>query len=164
MKNTATELDRRVAAAAALAKLLPSTSELSAGPSIGDPTDGATTAVVASFVGERSADLAVVLVDAQAMADASGSDLVSLADVLRPALEAAAVELGNGVLGEVRVDDASALFADVDTEVFSLDNGGQLAGWLPSECGRTASSPAPPHSARSRWSASSAASPASRWP
>ena len=130
MKNTATELDRRVAAAAALAKLLPSASELSAGPITGDPSEGAATAVVASFVGERSADLAVVLVDAQAMADASGSDLVSLADVLRPALEAAAVELGNGVLGEVRVDDASALFADDDTEVFSLDNGGQLAGWF----------------------------------
>jgi flagellar motor switch protein FliN/FliY len=130
MKNTATELDRRVAAAAALAKLLPSSSELSAGPISGDPSEGAATAVVASFVGERSADLAVVLVDAQAMADASGSDLVSLADVLRPALEAAAVELGNGVLGEVRIEDASALFADDDTEVFTLDSAGQAAGWF----------------------------------
>ncbi len=129
MKNTATELDRRVAAAAALAGLLPSTSELRATPG-GAPAEGVTGAVVASFVGERSADLAVVLVDAAAMAEASGSELVSLTDVLRPALEAAAAELGTGVLGEARVEDASALFAADDTEVFTLESAGQPAGWF----------------------------------
>jgi len=130
-----TTLDPQVAAAAALARLLPSATELSAdhrGAGTEEPGAGTRTAVVASFVGERSADLAVVLVDADAVSAASGTDssLVSLADILRPALEAAAVELGTGVLGEARIDDATALFADPETLVFTLATGGVAAGWF----------------------------------
>lgn len=134
-KSTTPVLDRRAAAATALAGLLPSTVELTADPVIGDATGGAdagASAIVASFVGDTSADLAVSLVDAAAMAAASGTDsaLVSLVDVVRPALEAAAGELGTGVLGEVRTDDASALFADPDAAVFSLSSEGTVAGWF----------------------------------
>ncbi|MET4782761.1 flagellar motor switch protein FliN [Glaciihabitans sp. UYNi722] len=126
-----TVLDPRTAAAHAMAALLPSTAELTAGPFDGS-TVVASTAVVASFVGEVSADLAVVLVDSDALAAASGTDsaLVSLVDVLRPALEAAALELGTGVLGDVRNDDATALFDDDDTEVFTLSAAGIPAGWF----------------------------------
>ena len=133
MKKTA--LDPTVAAAEALARLVPSTTELSAqhrGTTPGEPGPGIRSAVVASFVGNPSADLAVVLLDAEALSAASGTDsaLVSLADILRPAFEAAAAELGTGVLGDAATDDATALFADPETVVFTLTAGDAAAGWF----------------------------------
>ena len=111
-----TTLDQNVAAAAALASLLPSATKLKATMlDVSDaPTIPLTEAVVVSFVGETSADLAVVLTDPDAMTVAAGTDssLVSLGDVLRPALEGAADSLGTGVLGEATIQDATALFAD----------------------------------------------------
>src|SRR5699024_2027784 len=96
------------------------------------PTIPLTGAVVVSFVGETSADLAVVLTDPDAMTVAAGTDssLVSLGDVLRPALEGAADSLGTGALGEATIQDATALFADPDTAVFVLAGRGAPTGWF----------------------------------
>ncbi|MBT1002809.1 flagellar motor switch protein FliN [Paenarthrobacter sp. DKR-5] len=89
-------------------------------------------AVTATFVGALSADLAVALVDTTVLSAAAGTDspLVSSADVLRPALEAAAAVLGAGVLGESRTEDAFALFNDPGTVVFELISAGSTAGWF----------------------------------
>jgi flagellar motor switch protein FliN/FliY len=124
------------AAVQALLTVLPTASVLTAvrtsglaaersGAALGD-------AVVASFVGATSADLAVVLVDPAVLDAAAGSEsgLVSRDDVLRPALDRAASTLGLGVLGDARIDDASALFHDQDTMVFDLVGAGVSVGWF----------------------------------
>ena len=89
-------------------------------------------AVVASFVGTTSADLAVVLSDSASLDAAAGanSQLVSSQDVLRPALESASGALGIGVLGDSRLEDASALFSDEATQVFELSAQGVVTGWF----------------------------------
>jgi len=89
-------------------------------------------AVVASFVGATSADLAVVLADAGSLDAAAGAEsgLVSRDDIIRPALERAAGVLGLGVLGDARIDDATALFLDAETVVFDLTGGGVTFGWF----------------------------------
>ncbi|MCU1546787.1 MAG: flagellar motor switch protein FliN [Homoserinimonas sp.] len=124
--------DVNVEAAEALTALLPSAKPLTAEPLQGELPAGLGAAVVANFVGETSADLAVALLDSDAMTVAGGTDsaIVSLIDVLRPALESAAATLGSGVLGDARQEDASALFADDDTVVFVLMNGRATAGWF----------------------------------
>lgn len=132
MKSTTQDLT--AAAAEALAALLPSATKLKATilPAAEVPGDLLGAAVVASFVGERSADLAVVLTNPDTMTAAAGpdSDLVSVADVLRPALEGAADTLGSGVLSDARVEDASALFADPGTVVFALAGRGAPTCWF----------------------------------
>ena len=127
-----TAIDPCSAAAEALARLLPSTAILEAIAIEGAPIGPFDSAVVASFVGVTSADLAIVFLDPIETADAAVADsqLVSIIDVLRPALEAAAGVLGSGVLGESRLGDAAALFFDRATEVFSLSAGGSAAGWF----------------------------------
>jgi flagellar motor switch protein FliN/FliY len=131
---TTTTIDRNVVAASALAGLIPSATKLTATllDASDAPTVALTDAVVVSFVGEVSADLAVVLTDPEAMTVAAGPDsaLVSVGDVLRPALESAAGKLGSGVLGDVATGDASALFADPDTKVFVLAGSGAPTGWF----------------------------------
>lgn len=89
-------------------------------------------AAVASFVGATSADLAIVLMDPAAFDAAAGSTsgLVASHDVLRPSLESAAGVLGVGVLGDTRVEDASALFTDAETRVFELGTAGHVTGWF----------------------------------
>jgi len=125
-------IDPRSAAADALVRLLPSTSILEAVVLEGVPAGPFDNAVVASFVGESSADLAIVFLDPIETADAAVADsqLVSIVDVLRPALDAAAGALGSGVLGDARVDDATALFSDPTTKVFALSAAGSAAGWF----------------------------------
>jgi flagellar motor switch protein FliN/FliY len=88
--------------------------------------------VVTSFVGSVSADTAVLLADMDQLAAAAGTDnpMVSVSDVLRPALEAATGVLGTGVLGESRRESADALLADPETVVFELTAAGQPAGWF----------------------------------
>ncbi|TXN29203.1 flagellar motor switch protein FliN [Lacisediminihabitans profunda] len=131
MKKT-TATDPRAKAAEALARTLPSTSVLEAIAIEGHPAGPLDSAVVASFVGDRSADLAVILNDAESMKAAAGTDsaLVSMVDVLRPALEAAAAVLGTGVVADSRIEDATALFQDPATEVFALSSEGVAAGWF----------------------------------
>ncbi|GAB3583653.1 hypothetical protein GCM10027406_28630 [Leifsonia lichenia] len=97
-------------------------------------------AVVATFVGNVSADLAVVLLDAPSLVDdaADGSPVVALQDVLQPAIEAASDTLGAGVLDDARVEDATLLFEDVDTTVFELAGASGIVGWFAIR-GRTSS-------------------------
>ncbi len=94
--------------------------------------EAATDAVVASFVGGLSADLALVLTDLEAVIAAGGTDhgIVAVTDVLRPSLEAAASVLGVGVLGEASRESAAALLADPDTVVFELTAGDVPSGWF----------------------------------
>ncbi|MEO7122007.1 MAG: flagellar motor switch protein FliN [Lacisediminihabitans sp.] len=132
MKKSTT-LTLQDAAADALVALLPSATAvtwtlLDDGDSVADKVGSA---IVASFVGSTAADMAVVLADTSTLAEAAGDDtLVSPADVLRPALEAAAQPLGTGVLGDARVDDAAALFSDEETIVYALKAGKTAAGWF----------------------------------
>jgi flagellar motor switch protein FliN/FliY len=92
----------------------------------------ASSAVVTSFVGSLSADTALLLADMDQVAAAAGTDspLVSVVDVLRPALEAATSVLGAGVLGDSRLESADALFADHSTVVFDLTAAGETVGWF----------------------------------
>ena len=93
------------AAADALVTALPTPSPLRAVPLEASLAQGrrsaASTVVTTSFVGSVSADTALVLVDMDQLTAAAGTDspLVSINDVLRPALEAATGVLGAGVLG-----------------------------------------------------------------
>jgi len=96
--NAPTDVAVAQAAASELARLLPS-----AVPLVPVPFDAAAApgpdavAVRASFVGGVSAELLVVA-DAAVAQVLAAADAVSLADALRPALEAAAATLGPGVL------------------------------------------------------------------
>ncbi|QKS14288.1 flagellar motor switch protein FliN [Curtobacterium sp. Csp1] len=122
------------AAAESLAAQLPTAAPLSAVAQPGGAPavvlEAAADAVVASFVGGLSADLALVLTDLEAVVAAGGTDhgIVAVTDVLRPSLEAAAGVLGVGVLGEARRESAASLFADPETVVFALTAGGGVAG------------------------------------
>ncbi|RDH96161.1 flagellar motor switch protein FliN/FliY [Curtobacterium sp. AG1037] len=124
------------AAAESLAAQLPTAAPLSAVAQPGGAPavvlEAAADAVVASFVGGLSADLALVLTDLEAVVAAGGTDhgIVAVTDVLRPSLEAAAGVLGVGVLGEARRESAASLFADPETVVFALTAGGVAGGWF----------------------------------
>lgn len=122
----------QTAAAEALVGLLPTPVPLQVRPVDSVPTGRASGAVIGSFVGSTSADLAVVMTDTSAVRAAAGTDtpLVAAADVLRPALEAASAVLGSGVLGDTRIDDASTIFADRETMLFELSDNGTEAGWF----------------------------------
>lgn len=91
----------------------------------------ATTAVRAHFVGASSADVVLVAHDAIADAVAGAGDGVSVADVLRPALEAAVAPLGVGVLDTVREGALGAGLTEADSEAFALvDGAGQAQAWF----------------------------------
>jgi flagellar motor switch protein FliN/FliY len=133
---TGTTITLHTAAAEALVAQLPTPAPLRA-----VPVDAATaqarrstasSAVVTSFVGSLSADTALLLADMDQLAAAAGTDspLVSVVDVLRPALEAATAVLGAGVLGDSRLESADALFADPSTVVFDLTAAGETVGWF----------------------------------
>ena len=121
-------------AASALVRLLPTAIVLEPlpYPGLGLPLEETPMAVTASFVGAESADLAVVLSSSTPLADIAGSEspLLSEADILRPALEAAGATLGVGVLGDARVEDASALFSHPSTVIFELHAREGRAGWF----------------------------------
>ena len=95
-----------LSAAEALAALIPTTTPVTAAPADPAAPLAAGKAVSATFIGSVSADLSVVLADVNSVAGAGRSDLLSLTDVLRPALEAAAAGLGAGVLDEARIDES----------------------------------------------------------
>lgn len=122
------------AAADALAELLPTSVPVRAVKSSVHqmPAGLATAATSGSFVGATSADVALVLPAGSVPVEAAGTDspLVSAADVLRPALEAATAVLGAGVLSDTRTDDATALFADPEATVFELTANGRPQGWF----------------------------------
>jgi flagellar motor switch protein FliN/FliY len=91
-----------------------------------------TPAVAASFVGATAADVAVILNDAPELAKAAGteSSILSVIDLLRPALEAATAVLGVGVLGDAHLEESASLFSDPDAAVFELTLDGAPAGWF----------------------------------
>lgn len=90
----------------------------------------ASTAILASYVGETSADLALVLLDTSFLAKASGSkSRVKPSDVIVPALQESASVLGVGVLSDAVEGDASALFADSDSGIFELLSDDAVLGW-----------------------------------
>jgi flagellar motor switch protein FliN/FliY len=121
------------AAAQALAGVLPTGAPLSPLLETAGGFSGRTgSAVVASFVGALSADLAVVLLEAPTLVDegADGSPVVALQDVLQPALEAASDTLGAGVLDDARIEEAAELFGDPAATVFALHGAAGVAGWF----------------------------------
>jgi flagellar motor switch protein FliN/FliY len=130
----AAETDELVRAAAeALARLVPSDVPLTVSPCEPGTGPGADeVAVTASLVGTRSADLAVIAKTAieEALAGAGAGALVSVADALRPALEAASATLGEGVLGEAQIRDAGTAFGAEDVHVFALEAAGVVRGWF----------------------------------
>ena len=93
-------------------------------------------AVTATFVGSVTADLALMLSDRTFLDEAAGGmaggrgGVVSVTDVLRPAMEAASSVFGAGVLSDLRESDASGLLTDPDTAVFELSDGTNPAAWF----------------------------------
>ncbi|MFI2753217.1 flagellar motor switch protein FliN [Cellulomonas sp. P22] len=120
-------------AAAAVARLLPSTVPLVAVPAVaGQGPEAQDVAVVASFVGSPSADLVIVaegaVREALAAAAEAGAPL-DLADALRPALEAACARLGAGVLDAASTATAGDVVA-ADAHLFALEHEGTAHGWF----------------------------------
>lgn len=87
--------------------------------------------VSATYVGPRSADLALILLDRTELIAAGGGDArVRLGDVLRPALELASDVIGGGQLGEVGDGVPASLFQSADAVVFDLIGEEGVAGWF----------------------------------
>ena len=123
------------AVAAAFAARLPTAVPVAAhaAQSSGDTGD----AVVVGYIGETSAQLAVQILDADALVDGLGE--APLADRLHGALDAATEVLGAGTLGEASVEDASHIFAHPLAQVFDLQDGsGRTIGRLAVRITRTA--------------------------
>jgi len=122
-------LTQQAIAADALAALLPAPTPLQATPwpvTAGEiPAAGMSTLGV-DYLGAVSAELAIKLppTSQAAIRDAGGPGALSAADILRPALEAAAQTLGSGVLGDVTEGASAALFDDPKTAVYRLTEPG----------------------------------------
>jgi flagellar motor switch protein FliN/FliY len=130
--RTALQTSEQQLAVDALIKHMPGTANLSSA-AIESPLPvpaAAASAILASWVGETSADLALVLVDSSFLAEASGSQtLVKPTDVIVPALQESAGVLGTGVLSDAVEGDAATLFADPEAQVFELLAAGVVIGW-----------------------------------
>jgi flagellar motor switch protein FliN len=127
--RTAPALDARTAADL-LVGLLPSTVPLTVAPLVPGagpaPTD---TAVVATFVGATSVEL--VLVAETAVSESlAGQAGVSLADALRPALEAAAGAFGHGVLDAAEVRPVGGDLTGDALTAFALEADGVPQAWF----------------------------------
>jgi len=110
-------------AASELARLLPSSVPLAVEPF--DPGTGPApdaVAVRASFVGATSAELVVVADQAVAEAVAAAGG-ISLAETLRPALEAACATLGAGVLDATHAGPVAGALTDDGVLAFALVGG-----------------------------------------
>jgi flagellar motor switch protein FliN len=89
-------------------------------------------AVVASFVGRPGATFVLVadaVVAELTQAGVAAGTPVAVADALRPALDAAAGELGVGVLEGVRTESAEAAFSP-ETSVYALQAAGVTVAWF----------------------------------
>ncbi|WP_127126446.1 flagellar motor switch protein FliN [Georgenia sp. SYP-B2076] len=128
--NPIATTSRDLRAAEELARLLPSPVALVPRPARDGERPGAdATAVVASFVGQTSAELVVVA--QQAVADAmAGAGNLSLAEALRPALEAAAHTLGAGVLGTAELRPAAEVLTGPGIAVLALEADGAVQAWF----------------------------------
>lgn len=115
------------AVAAAFAARLPTAAPTvaQASQASGDTGD----AVIVTYVGEASAQLAVQILEADALID--GLSEAPLTDRLQGALEAAVVALGAGRLDEATMGDASAVFSHPAAQLFDLqDESGRTIGRL----------------------------------
>ncbi len=118
------------AVAEELARLLPSSQPLVARPAEpGERPAPEAVAVVASFVGQGSAELVVVAEEAVAEAMA-GAAALTLAEALRPALEAASQRLGTGVLSAAEERPAGDALTGRDVQLFALTAGGGVQAWF----------------------------------
>lgn len=116
-------------AAQELAGVLPSPTPLRvAGPATEPPAEDAQ-AVVATFVGGQSAEVVVVPHEsvAAALAEAGG---LSLAEALRPALEAAVSILGAGVLSTAELRTAGEVVSGSGMELVALESEGRTQAWF----------------------------------
>lgn len=114
-----TTLDQR-AVADELARLLPSSLPLQARPA--DPAERPmpeARAVTATFVGRESVELVVVAEEAVTEAMAAAGTL-TLAEAVRPALEAATRSMGAGVLSTAEERSAGEVLAGGDIALFAL--------------------------------------------
>ena len=134
MTETQTQTQLHGAAAEAFARLVPASGRVAVralGPT--ERAIHAAHAVVVTFVGKRSADLAVVLRDPRSLDAAAGAleaSALNTSDILRPALEAAVDGLGSGVLGEADSSRAAELFADPDTAAYELSAPDGFVAWF----------------------------------
>ncbi|MDN4472364.1 flagellar motor switch protein FliN [Demequina zhanjiangensis] len=119
-------------AAELLVEQLPTATPLTAVPLGPGQAPAADTKITrAHFVGSTSADLVLVAHDAIAEALAGAGAGVEAADILRPALEAAATTLGAGVLDTALEDTLGEAFMDPDMEAFVLvDADGAAQAWF----------------------------------
>lgn len=132
------------AVAEELARLLPSSQPLAARPAEpGERPAPEAVAVVASFVGQGSAELVVVAEEAVAEAMA-GAAALTLAEALRPALEAASRRLGTGVLSAAEERPAGDALTGRDVQLYALTAGSGVQAWFGI---RTVSTAAPVSSA-----------------
>ena len=100
-------------------------------------------AVVASFIGDTSAQLAVQLLDPAALVD--GMPDAPLTDRLHGTLIAAVGALGPGTLGDPALEDASAVFTHPLAQVFDLvDDAERTIGRLAVRITRTSGAAAAP--------------------
>lgn len=131
--KTALKTTKQELAVEALIRHMPGTANLRSEPA-GAPSPlpaSASTAILASWVGETSADLALVLNDTTFLAEASGSKtLVKPTDVIVPALQESAGVLGAGVLSDAIEGDASVLFSDPEADIFELREEDDVVGWF----------------------------------
>lgn len=118
------------AVAEELARLLPSSQPLVARPAEpGERPAPDAVAVVASFVGQSSAELVVIAEEAVAEAMA-GAAALTLAEALRPALEAASQRLGAGVLSAAEERPAGDALTGRDVRLFALTAGSGVQAWF----------------------------------
>jgi flagellar motor switch protein FliN len=88
-----------------------------------------TAAIVATFVGRDSFDIAVALPSGGA-SELAGGAAVSTEDLVHNALSDASAILGDGVLGRTATDDAASLFADTATAIVQLLDDATVVGLL----------------------------------
>lgn len=116
-------------AALALAAVLPTDVPLGVRARTADDVVPAGAGLGAKVVGSAGADLTLVVGTSVDAAVASADAL--LVDVVRPAFEAAAGALRDGVLTELReLASTEATFAVDGTEVFALTEGETVVGWF----------------------------------
>lgn len=136
MKKTqaalAVESELALKAALALVELIPSDVPLAVRGVEADDLAPTGAGVVANVVGAVSAELVVVVGETvdRALGGAGGAS-VSLADALRPSLQAASDSFGEGVLSDVRIaPDASDLLVVPGTHLFALTVADEVQGWF----------------------------------
>ncbi len=119
-------------AAELLVQQLPTETPLTAVPlGPGQAPAADTPSIRAHFVGSTSADLVLVAQDAVAEALAGAGAGVVAADILRPALDAAASTLGAGVLDTAIEETLGDALVDPDTDSFVLvDADGAPQAWF----------------------------------